>query len=271
MSNYANGENKRILKTSVLSFAAFVMFVLFAVLFAEISDSYRKQEIFATAEATAEVTPGNGSEDGDSDVTDEPVSSPGETTKPSDGEKETEKPEPTKSPEHSDNGDSETKEPDTAVPEDTGVTDDPDNTDSTDVADGTENPETTGTGEPENTDSASPEISKTPVIITPSPTLPELEEPFVSGNVVIDVEEGKQTSSNIPQKTSGSADVMNDDFLELTPTPIGSVKTSGSLAAFFDVMVYVFIGCAVLTAGYGVFIGIKLFMKKKKEKGTKNE
>lgn len=276
MSNCKN-DDKRILKASVLSITVCVMFILFAVFFAKIGEDYRRQEIFATAESTAETTPDNNTDEAEATVTAEQTLPPTATAEPSDDENvdDTEKPvstatpESTKKPENTGDEAENTDEPtDTDEPSDSK---NPDATDSTENPDLTENPDDTESAEPENTESLSPGLTNTPIIITPSPTLPALEEPFVSGNVVIDVEEGKQTSSGVPQTTSGSIDNDIDNLLELTPTPIGTVDDKGSFAVFFDAMVYVFIGCAILTAAYGVFMGVKLYLKKKTEKDTNNE
>lgn len=244
MSDYSDNENKKILKVSALNVTVCVMFLLLAVLFSQIGNPFEMQPAFATSEAettsSAEVveTP---SETEVPEATESPQSTPDETSEPD----ETGSPERTENPdETSDTVPTETADPSETEPG--------------------ENPESTDTSAPEVTGSVIPDLSMTPEVVTPSPTLAGIEEPIISGNVIVDVEDKNDPVSDSPVETY---DVMSDDIADLmdpTPAPIGNVDDKGSISSFFDVMVYVFIACAVLTAGYGIYLAIKLVIKKKK-------
>lgn len=246
-----NNSNNRILKTFVLNIAVLVVSLLVATFFTQLGNSYKMISVYATAESTEENV-----------TTTEPEEVP--TATPEDLPTSTAKPTPevTSAPE-------ETETPatnETSIPDETkeptateAPSDETESAKPTDVV--TSSPEPTvsapATSAPTNT--ARP---------TPSPTLAWLEAPYVSGDVFVDVEDENYTPTVAPQGTASVDTNTDSGVVTQSEKPEKNVKDQGSLSTFFDVMVYVFIGCAVLTAGYAAFIGVKLFMDKKKKQNN---
>ncbi|MBQ8164199.1 MAG: hypothetical protein IJZ94_00080 [Clostridia bacterium] len=134
----------------------------------------------------------------------------------------------------------------------------------------TQTPVSTATASATTSASILPTATPKPTLVTPSPTLARIEEPMVSGNSVIDVEAEDYIS---PSVTDIPAELNPDNPIdENVPEETGSASDSnktdskGSISALFDILVYVFVLCAIIAAIYGVFTIIKFIVDKKRSR-----
>lgn len=232
-----------------MSITVLVLFSSMAVIFAQIGSLYDMQSVYATEESdppqntdVAEVTD---SPDTEETETSSPTDTPADVPLPSDSD-DTEKPDDTDEPQPS-------EEPD-------------------DITPGESSTPSAETTTPDSIKTETPAASvvesilpQTPGIVTPSPTLAGIEEPVISGNTVVDVE--KETYVTDAENTDM---VIYDDLLDDSESSHNSTATknsedSGFFAALFDVLVYFFIGCAIVSAGFSVYILVRIMLNKKKQ------
>lgn len=257
MSNYNN--DKKILRILALNVVALILFAVMAVLVAQIGDFVEVQTVYATEESDAPQTT----------VTEEipDSSAPEETLTPTATAENLESP--------SDSNQDETTAPteSSAVPESEETTETPvdtsvateDSIQTTAPAEPTleETPGSTETKLPAVSQSGIPTLSKSPATVTPSPTLADIEEPIISGNVAIDVEQ----ETYIPDEDNSDL-IVPDDLLDSEATSSNDanaddVSGNGFFAVLLDILMYFFIGCAVVAAGFSVYIVVKIIKNKK--------
>lgn len=242
-----NNSNNRILKTFVLNITVSVICLLAVTLFAQPGNSYEMLSVYATAESAEKTAAPTESDEEPTATADDLPTATAEPT-----------PETTSSPEKTDTPDN----PETSPPDDT---EEPTATEIPSGETESAKPADTETSSPTPTGSVSATNNPTNTARpTPSPTLAWLEAPYVSGDVFVDVEDENYTPTVAPQGTATVDTYTDPGMVAQSAKPENAVKDQGSLSTFFDVMVYIFIGCAVLTAGYAAFLGVKLFMSKKK-------